>query len=72
MNYKGKTTFHITLVLDLVTYYCLLHKLLICYNEIDVEKIFDLLQEKTVLAHEDVIQDGVTIIKRRENSCELQ
>jgi hypoxanthine-guanine phosphoribosyltransferase len=29
-------------------------------------------KKKTVLAHEDVIQDGVTIIKIRENFGELQ
>lgn len=30
------------------------------------------MQEKIVVAHEDVIQDGVTIMKRRENIVELQ
>jgi hypothetical protein len=43
---------HITFVLELVTWCCLLHNLLIHHNEIDVEYIINVLQEEVVVTQD--------------------
>jgi hypothetical protein len=67
---QGKIEMHIKFVPNYITCFFLLHNLLICRAEIDLEQILIVLDEKIIVTRNFTIQEGVVAVEDGETSSE--